>query len=32
MRAEPIASAERHVVARWVGPTIDRYANEDLPT
>jgi AcrR family transcriptional regulator len=31
MRVEPIASAERAEVARWVGPTIDRYANDDLP-
>jgi AcrR family transcriptional regulator len=31
MRVEPIASAERAEVARWVGPTIDRYAHDDLP-
>jgi hypothetical protein len=30
MRVEPIASADRRDVARWVGPTIDRYANDDL--
>jgi AcrR family transcriptional regulator len=30
MRLEPVASAERTVVARWAGPTIDRYAFGDL--
>jgi AcrR family transcriptional regulator len=30
MRAEPIASAGRGDLARWVGPTIDRYATGDL--
>jgi AcrR family transcriptional regulator len=31
MRQEPIASADRRDVARWVGPTIDRYAAGELP-
>ena len=31
MRVEPVASADRSEVARWVGPTIDHYANDDLP-
>jgi len=31
MRVEPIATADRHDVARWVGPTIDRYASGELP-
>jgi AcrR family transcriptional regulator len=31
MRVEPIASADRAEVARWVGPTIDRYATDDPP-
>jgi AcrR family transcriptional regulator len=30
IRAEPMASAERRDIARWVGPTIDRYATGDL--
>jgi AcrR family transcriptional regulator len=30
MRLEPLASADRRDVARWVGPTIDRYAQGDL--
>jgi AcrR family transcriptional regulator len=30
MRLEPIASADRHDVARWAGPTIGRYAHGDL--
>jgi AcrR family transcriptional regulator len=29
---EPIASADRADLARWVGPTIDRYASGDLPS
>ncbi|HXQ62965.1 MAG TPA: hypothetical protein VN796_11570, partial [Acidimicrobiales bacterium] len=31
MRVEPIATADRADVARWVGPTIDRYVNGQLP-
>lgn len=31
MRVEPIATADRHDVARWVGPTIDRYASGETP-
>lgn len=33
MRFEPVASADRAEVARWVGPTIDRYlaAGADAP-
>jgi AcrR family transcriptional regulator len=31
LRLEPIASAARADVARWVGPTIDRYAQSELP-
>lgn len=30
MRMEPVASAERRDVARWVGPTVDRYATGRL--
>ncbi|HEY7946283.1 MAG TPA: TetR family transcriptional regulator [Acidimicrobiales bacterium] len=30
MRLEPMASADRSDIARWVGPTIDRYAQGDL--
>lgn len=30
MRFEPLASTPRHVVARWVGPTLDRYATGPL--
>jgi hypothetical protein len=30
MRMEPVASASRAEVARWVGPTIDRYATDRL--
>jgi len=30
MRLEPTASADRADVARWVGPTLDRYAHGDL--
>ncbi len=30
MRLEPMASADRRDIARWVGPTIDRYAQGDL--
>jgi AcrR family transcriptional regulator len=31
MRFEPIASAPRAEVARWVGPTLERYARGELP-
>jgi len=31
MRMEPIASASRADVARWAGPSIDRYATGDIP-
>jgi AcrR family transcriptional regulator len=31
MRFEPIASAPRAEVAKWVGPTLDRYARGELP-
>jgi AcrR family transcriptional regulator len=30
MRIEPIASADRRDVARWVGPNLDRYAAAEL--
>jgi hypothetical protein len=30
MRMEPMASASRAEVARWAGPTIDRYAQGEL--
>jgi hypothetical protein len=30
MRMEPMASAARAEVARWVGPTIDRYTKSPL--
>ncbi|HXQ60218.1 MAG TPA: TetR family transcriptional regulator [Acidimicrobiales bacterium] len=30
MRLEPMASADRRDIARWVGPTIDRYARGAL--
>ena len=30
MRLEPMASAPRADVARWAGPTIDRYASGPL--
>jgi hypothetical protein len=31
MRLDPIASADRRDVARWVGPTIDHYDHGELP-
>lgn len=31
MGLDPVASADRAEVARWVGPTIDRYINGELP-
>ncbi len=31
MRFEPLASAPRAEVARWVGPTLERYAMGELP-
>jgi AcrR family transcriptional regulator len=32
LRIEPLASAPRAVVARWAGPTLDRYFTLDPPT
>lgn len=31
MRIEPLASAKRAAVAKWAGPTIDRYLYGELP-
>ena len=30
LRLEPVASADVDELARWVGPTIDRYSDGDL--
>jgi len=31
LRLEPLASAHPEEVARWIGPTLDRYMREPLP-
>src|SRR5207237_8231849 len=31
LRLEPLASASPDEVARWIGPTLDRYLRERLP-
>jgi hypothetical protein len=32
LRLEPLASAHPEGVARWIGPTLDRYMREPLPS